>query len=66
MDIENKKSEIFSRAVEVFEDPVKARRWFDKPCRALGGGIPGSLLDSLEGLHKVEDELERVEKGVYF
>jgi len=57
---------VLVRAVEVFEDSDKARRWLSKPCRALGGEIPFSLLDSPLGIQAVHDELVRIEYGVYY
>lgn len=59
-------AKVFSRAVEVFEDQGKARHWLRNPCRALGMVVPFSLLDSPMGIQAVEDELERIENGVYF
>ena len=57
---------VYSRALEVFEDKDKARRWLAKPCRALGGKIPFSLLGTNRGVESVHDELGRVEYGVYY
>ena len=59
-------AKVYARAAEVFEDEEKARRWLLKPCRALGGEIPFSLLDSPLGIQAVEDELVRIEYGVYY
>ncbi len=58
-------AKVYARTVEVFEDEEKARRWLRKPCRALGGVVPFSLLDSPMGIQAVEDELERIEYAVY-
>jgi len=59
-------AKVYSQAVEVFEDEEKARRWLKKPSRTLGGNIPFFLLDSPMGIQAVEDELERIEHGVYY
>lgn len=53
------------RAEEVFEDKDKARRWLLKPCRALGDHSPLNLLDTFSGGRLVENELGRIEWGVY-
>lgn len=58
-------AKIYSKATEVFEDQEKARRWLHKPCRALAGEIPLFLLDTPIGIQAVEDELTRIEFGVY-
>lgn len=58
-------AKVFARSTEVFEDQDKARRWLHKPCRALGNQVPLSLLDTPLGIQAVEDELSRIEHGVY-
>lgn len=52
-------------AEEVFEDEEKARRWLLKSCRALGDHRPLDLLDTITGARLVENELGRIEWGVY-
>ncbi len=56
---------IFMRAEEVLGDREKARKWFAEPCVALGGNAPLELLDTFSGVRMVEDELGRIEFGVY-
>jgi putative toxin-antitoxin system antitoxin component (TIGR02293 family) len=56
---------VYARTLEVFEDRDKAQRWLAKPCRALGGKIPFSLLGTKPGVESVCDELSRIEYGVY-
>lgn len=58
-------AKVYVRATEVFENQQKARRWLHKPCRALGGEVPLSLLDTPIGIQAVEQELTRIEYGVY-
>lgn len=58
-------AKVFVRAAEVFDNQDKARRWLHKPCRALGGEVPLSLLDTPLGIQTVENELSRIEFGVY-
>jgi len=59
-------ADVVVRSTEVFDDLDKARRWMSKPCRALGGEIPFTLLDSPLGIQAVQDELVRIEYGVYY
>lgn len=40
------------------------RGWVRAPCRALGGEIPITLLDTADGFTAVMDELGRLEHGV--
>src|SRR5262249_55855294 len=54
-----------AHAHEVFGDASKAHRWLRTPSRALGGQTPLSLLDTDIGAQAVEDELVRIEYGVY-
>lgn len=53
------------RTEGVFEDEEKARRWLLASCHALGGHCPLDLLDTITGLRLVENELGRIERGVY-
>lgn len=56
---------IFIHADEVFGDRRKAQRWLREPCRAIGGVVPLSLLQSNEGSEIVREELVRIEYGIY-
>ncbi len=52
-------------ADRVFEDRKKAQSWLRKPSRALNGIVPLDLLISETGARLVEDELIRIEYGIY-
>ena len=52
------------RAVEVFEDVEKARRWLRKPQMALGDETPLDHADTEPGARQVEDLLGRIEHGI--
>ena len=56
---------IGAKAEEVFGDLEKAHRWLRSPSRVLGGQTPLSLLDTDVGAQAVEDELIRIEYGVF-
>jgi len=57
--------DITARAIEVFGTREKALRWLKTPVRSLGDQTPLSLLNSAEGVAKVQDTLGRVEHGVW-
>jgi putative toxin-antitoxin system antitoxin component (TIGR02293 family) len=52
-------------ADRVFGDTEKARRWLRKPSRALGDVVPVDLLESETGAHLVEEELHRIDFGIF-
>ena len=56
---------VYSRANQVFKDPVKAMNWLKSPCYALGDQIPVQLLDTSEGMELVMNTLGRIEYGVF-
>ncbi len=56
---------VYARAVEVFEDEEKARRWLHKPNRSLGGRIPLKAMDTDIGAVEVERVLGRLEHGIF-
>lgn len=56
---------IGARAVEVFESEETARKWLNRPNRALGGEVPLNLLDTDAGAEQVDELLTRIEYGVY-
>lgn len=57
--------DVTARAMEVFGTREKALRWLKTPVRSLGDQTPLSLLNSPEGVARVEDALGRVEHGVW-
>jgi putative toxin-antitoxin system antitoxin component (TIGR02293 family) len=56
---------VFAEAKHVLGEERKARRWLQKPSRALGGEIPLHLLDTDIGASAVFEELGRIEHGVF-
>ena len=56
---------IFTRALEIFEDIDKARKWLKESNRALAGAIPLKILDTDMGVQKVDELLNRIEYGFY-
>ncbi|SPE38083.1 hypothetical protein SBA6_810011 [Candidatus Sulfopaludibacter sp. SbA6] len=57
--------EVTARAMEVFGAREKALRWLNSPVRSLGDQTPLSLLNTPEGVARVQDTLGRVEHGVW-
>jgi len=57
--------EIIARAIDVLGTREKALRWLNAPVRSLGDQTPVSLLDTPEGVSRVEDALGRIEHGVW-
>jgi putative toxin-antitoxin system antitoxin component (TIGR02293 family) len=56
---------ISEMADRVFADPEKARRWLRKESRALEGGRPIDLLQTETGAFLVEQELHRIDYGIF-
>lgn len=56
---------VIARAIEVLGTSRKALRWLNTPIRSLGDQTPTSLLNSPEGIERVEDALGRIEHGVW-
>jgi len=52
-------------AVKTFGRPQLAHAWLRRPSRALGGKVPLDLLGTDVGTRLVEDELVRIDEGVY-
>jgi len=57
--------DVLARAIEVFGTREKALRWLRTPVRSLGNKTPISLLNSPEGLARLQDTLGQVEHGVW-
>ncbi len=56
---------IYARALDVFENEEKARRWLHKPNRSLGGRLPLKALDTDIGALEVDRVLSRLEHGIF-
>ncbi|MCB1545117.1 MAG: DUF2384 domain-containing protein [Methylobacteriaceae bacterium] len=56
---------IADHAERVFGDSDKAGRWLRKPVPALHGRTPVELLQTETGARKVEDELIRIDHGIF-
>jgi putative toxin-antitoxin system antitoxin component (TIGR02293 family) len=58
-------SRLFAQAVELFEgDDAGARRWLERPLRALGGRTALDLAKTDVGTREVEALIGRLEHGV--
>jgi putative toxin-antitoxin system antitoxin component (TIGR02293 family) len=56
---------LFERALSLFEDEDKTRRWLKTPNRALAGRTPLEFADTEVGAREVEDLIGRLEHGVH-
>ncbi len=56
---------ILDMADRVFADHEKAQRWLRKESRALDGARPIDLLRTETGAHLVEQELHRIDHGMF-
>ncbi|MBV9771074.1 MAG: DUF2384 domain-containing protein [Bryobacterales bacterium] len=56
---------VIARAVEVLGTSDKALRWLNTPVRSLGDNTPISLVNSAEGITRVEDALGQIEHCVW-
>lgn len=52
-------------ALHVFDDEEQAAGWFHDAIPALGGQTPVSLLDTEAGIRLVDEELGRIEHGIF-
>jgi len=58
-------AEVVYEGVKVFESKEKFDTWFNKPCYALGGVTPKSLLTTSYGVEMVLGELNAIEHGIF-
>jgi hypothetical protein len=57
--------DVTARAIEVFGTREKALRWLKTPVRSLGDRTPISLLNSPDGITRVQDTLGQAKHGVW-
>ena len=51
-------------ATETFGSADKARRWLQRPTQIFGGMTPMQVLATVDGAHKVDDVLKRIDHGL--
>lgn len=56
---------LYEHGLSVFGDSLKFEKWLKKPNDALNEKIPFSLLNTSEGIKKVDDILGRIENGIF-
>ena len=56
---------LYTRGEEVFGDLPSFKTWMTYPSRSLGSKFPKELLDTSLGIKLLEDELIRIEQGIY-
>ncbi|MBB6005439.1 MbcA/ParS/Xre antitoxin family protein [Arcicella rosea] len=58
-------SALYEHGLSVFGDSRKFENWLRKPNDALDEKIPFDLLNTAEGIKKVDDILGRIEHGIF-
>jgi len=61
----NLQHSLSEKALEIFKDPDKVTRWFNKPNKSLNGQKPVDLLNTAEGIKLVEQMIGRIQHGVH-
>lgn len=56
---------LMQKGIEVFGDESKFRIWMESTIPALGGIKPKALLDSNFGIQLLNDQLTRIEYGIF-
>jgi putative toxin-antitoxin system antitoxin component (TIGR02293 family) len=56
---------VIAHAVAVFGDEHKASHWLATPLPLLENRAPSDLLNSAEGLKRVDDVLTRIEHNIF-
>lgn len=56
---------LYNKGVDIFGTIEKFNTWLELPSIALGGNKPKDLLDSNIGIQLVNDELDRIEHGIF-
>jgi len=56
---------IFQKGKDVFGDEDKFSQWLSSENLALGGAKPKELLDNVFGIKMIEDELIKIEYGIF-
>jgi putative toxin-antitoxin system antitoxin component (TIGR02293 family) len=56
---------VTARAIEIFGTREKAIRWLRTPLPSLADRTPLSMLNTADGIERVEDVLGRIEQGVW-
>ena len=56
---------LFKKGIEIFSSPDAFFNWLIKPKKVLGYVLDKTALSSTEGILALEDELGRIEHGIY-
>lgn len=56
---------LYNKGVDIFGSIDKFKAWLETQSVALGGNKPKDLLDSNFGIQLVNDELDRIEHGIF-
>ena len=64
MNLKKESERVKKFAIEVLGDKESAKSWLNAPQIALGWKVPENLLNTIPGIHEVEDVLGRIEHGI--
>ncbi|WP_074672382.1 MbcA/ParS/Xre antitoxin family protein [Maribacter dokdonensis] len=56
---------LFNYGEKVFGDKSNFQKWLNSENKALENKTPKSLLETKEGIQRVNDELGRIEHGIF-
>ncbi|CAG2531775.1 TIGR02293 family [Maribacter dokdonensis] len=65
MNKENEIRKLMSYGEKVFGDKSNFQKWLNSESKVLGNITPKSLLETEEGIQRVNDELGRIEHGIF-
>lgn len=58
-------SEVIAKGLDVFGEEATFQQWMHEASISLGGNTPFSLLDTAIGAQMVQEELNKLEYGIY-
>lgn len=62
---DRKRARLLDLAGEIFGDEAKLARWFNKPLSRFEGKSPAEMMESRDGLKKVEQLLIEIQEGYF-
>lgn len=65
MNKENEIRKLMSYGEKVFGDKSNFQKWLNSESKVLGNITPIFLLKTVEGIQRVNDELGRIEHGIF-
>lgn len=63
--LEKERTRLLDLAKEIFGNEAKLARWFNKPLSRFEGKSPAEMIESRDGLKKVEQLLIELQEGYF-